>query len=133
VGMITYLQPVHGEEPVGDEVDIDKSAYELAEGLDALGLDGNVIVMGYFGSGEDSDDDNGAVLDAHLDPEQVQRNWQHLQAVTFERFLAAFKRTKLGASYGDQDNDYFEANLTILRDVYRTAADAGAGIKIMIC
>ncbi|WP_157429670.1 DUF1877 family protein [Actinomadura oligospora] len=133
MGMITYLQPVHGEEPAGVEVDIDKSAYELIEGLDALGLNGNVIVMGYLGSGEDPDDDNGAVSDTHLDPEQVQWNWQHLQAVTSERFLAAFKATNLGASFDDQDNDYFQAHFMTLRDVYRTAADAGAGIKITTC
>lgn len=133
MGMVTYLQPVHGQEPAGVEVDIDKSAYELAEGLDAIGLNGNVIVMGYFGSGEESDDGNGAVFDAHLDPEQVQRNWRHLQAVTVERFLAAFKGTNPGASSDDQNNDYLEAHFTTLREVYRTAADAGAGIKIMTC
>lgn len=62
MGVYAYLQPVHGTEPAGEEVDIDTSWFDLAVGLTALGLDGEFIVTGdaLVASGdEDSDDDGG--------------------------------------------------------------------------
>lgn len=133
MGVLTYLQPVHGAKPAGEEVDIDTSWFDLAEGLDALGLDGEFIVTGniFIATGDD-DADGGGVYEGRLDPEEVQRNRRQLETVTFERYLAAYQETPNGKSCNDPDNDdYLKAHFTTLMDVYRRAADAGAGMKIM--
>ncbi|GAA4635238.1 hypothetical protein GCM10023196_079900 [Actinoallomurus vinaceus] len=133
MGVYTYLQPVHSAEPAGKEVDIDTSWFDLAEGLNALGLDGEFIVTGnIFIATGDEDSDGGGVYEGQLDPEEVQRNWQQLQIVTFERYLAAYQETPQGKGCNDPGIDnYLKAHFMTLMDVYRRAADAGAGMKIM--
>lgn len=135
VGICAYLQPVHNAEPAGEEVDIDKSWFDLTEGLNALGLDGEFIVTGnMFSATGDEDSDGVGIYDGRLDPEEVQRNWQQLRTVTFERYLAAFLETRQGKGYNDPGiEDYLKAHFMTLMDVYRTAADAGAGMKILAC
>lgn len=129
MGLTTTLWPVHNGTPTGEPADIDKSYFELSEGLDALGLDGNFIVIGARGVGDDSDDDG--FYEARLDPDDVRRNWEQLRTVTFERFLAALKETPLGKGNDSPGNDeYLEHHFATLADVYRRAADAGAGMKI---
>jgi hypothetical protein len=133
VGVCTYLQPVHSAEPAGEEVDIDTSWFDLTEGLNALGLDGEFIVTGnIFVATGDEDADGGGIYEGRLDPEDVQRNWQQLQIVTFERYLAAYRETPQGKGCNDPDiDDYLKAHFMTLMEVYRRAADAGAGMKIM--
>ncbi len=135
MGVYTYLQPVHGAEPAGEEVDIDTSWFDLAEGFNALGLDGEFLVTGnIFVATGDEDSDGDGFYEGQLDSADVQRNWQQLQVVTFERFLAAFKATPQGKGGNDPGlHDYLKAHFTTLMDVYRSAADAGAGIKIWSC
>ncbi|WP_329520637.1 DUF1877 family protein [Spirillospora sp. NBC_01491] len=132
MGAYTYLQPVHGAEPAGKEVDIDTSWFDLAEGLNAVGLDGEFIVTGnIFIATGDEDSDGGGIYERQLDPEEVQRNWQQLQIVTFERYLAAYQETPQGKGCKDPGIDnYLKAHFMALMDVYRRAADAAAGMKI---
>jgi len=133
VGVYTYLKPMHGSKPAGEEVDIDTSWFDLAEGLTALGLDGEFIVTGNaLVATEDEDSDGGGVCEGRLDPEDVQRNWQQLRTVTFDRYFAAYRETPLGKGCNDPDiDDYLKAHFTTLVGVYRSAAEAGAGMKIM--
>jgi hypothetical protein len=138
VGVYTYLQPVHSAEPAGKEVDIDTSWFDLAEGLNALGLDGEFIVTGniFIATGEEDDEesDGGGIYEGRLDPEEVQRSWQQLQNVTFERYMAAYRETRQGKGCNDPGtDDYLKAHFMTLMGVYRAAADAGAGMKIMAC
>ncbi|MEV0646444.1 DUF1877 family protein [Phytomonospora sp. NPDC050363] len=133
MGVLTYLQPVHGAKPAGEEVDIDTSWFDLTEGLSALGLDGEFIVTGnIFVATGDEDSDSVGVYEGRLDPEEVQGNWQQLQTVTFERYWAAYRETPHGKGCNHPDHDeYLKAHFTILKDVYQRAADAGAGMKFM--
>jgi hypothetical protein len=119
MGVCAYLQPVHGGEPAGEEVDIDKSYFDLAEGLN-----------------EESDEEGGGegFYERRLDSEDVQRNWQLLQGVTFERFFAAFEGTPQGRGSNDPDvREYLEFHFASLLEAYRSAADAGAGIRFSAC
>jgi hypothetical protein len=138
MGVDTYLQPVHGAEPAGEEVDIDSSWFDLAEGLSALGLDGEFLVTGnmFVATGdEDSDGDDGeGFYEGRLDSEDVLRNWQQLQGVTFEQFFAVFEGTPQGKESNDPGlHEYLEAHFTALMEVYRSAAAAGAGIRFSAC
>jgi hypothetical protein len=135
VGVYTYLQPVHGAEPAGEEVDIDESWFDLSEGLNALGLDGEFVVTGnIFVATGDEDADGDGFYQGRLEPDEVQRNWQRLRGVTFGRFLAAYKETPQGKGCDDPGtDDYLKAHFTTLTDVYRRAADAGAGMRISAC
>jgi hypothetical protein len=134
-GVYTYLQPVHSAEPAGEEVDIDTSWFDLSQGLNALGLDGEFIVTGnVFIATGDEDADGGGFHQGQLEPEEVQRNRQQLHGVTFERFLAAYQETPQGKGCNDPGiDDYLKAHFTSLKDVYWRAADAEAGMKIIAC
>ncbi|HEY1177218.1 MAG TPA: DUF1877 family protein [Phytomonospora sp.] len=132
MGISVYLQPVHEATPAGEQVDIDTSWFDLAEGLGGLGLDGEFIVLGSISdASEDDGAGDGGVCEGWLDPEEVQANWDRLRAVAFERYLAAYRKTPLGKDRGDPGlDDYLRAHFTTLKDVYRTAAAAGAGLRI---
>jgi hypothetical protein len=134
MGANTYLRPAHGASSVGappadDEVDIDESWFDLAATLDVLGLDGERVVTGniYLMTDEDAEDEG--LYKGWVDPDEVERNWRLLRAVTFERFLAAYAGTPNGRSTNDHGVDeYLEAHFTSLVEVYRTAAAAKAGM-----
>lgn len=130
MGLITYYQLVKAKKVVGEEVDIDKSCFELAEGFDALGLDGNYLVIGSKGSDEDSEGGDDGFYEAELAATAVKKNWEKMKDVTFGQFFAAFKKTNLGKSSGDDSEEYLKAHFETLKDVYQAAAGKSAGIKI---
>ncbi|MFD1047928.1 hypothetical protein ACFQ1S_21520 [Kibdelosporangium lantanae] len=54
--------------------------------------------------------------------------------MTFERFFAAFKGTPQGGGSNDPGlHDYLKAHFTAVVEVYRSAADAGAGMRFSAC
>lgn len=137
MGFTASLQPMHSSGPVGEEADIDRSFFDLTESLNVLGLDGECIVTGNVllaTSDDESEEESAYVWSGMLDAEDVQRNWQQLQGVTFERLVAAYRETPNGKSTNDQANDeYLEFHFVALKDVYRRAADAGAAMKFLVC
>ena len=130
MGLITYYKLVKGKKAVGEEFDIDKSYVELSTGFDALGLDGNYIVIGSTGSELNSEDEDDGFYEANLSPTAVKENWKKVKDVTFKQFFSAFKKSDLGKSTDDDSEEYIEAHFETLKDVYKAAAGQSAGIKI---
>ena len=130
MGMITYYELVEDGNPAREGFDIDKSYFELSEGLKRLGLNGLYIVSGDDGSYAAEADDQ---YEVELSPAAVAKNWEKLREVTFEQFLAAYKETDIGKSRRDEPYDYIKAHFTTLKLMYETAAGGAAGIKIGMC
>ncbi len=137
MGFTASLQPMHSSEPVGEEANIDRSFFDLTESLNVLGLDGECIVTGnvlFATSDDEAEEESAYVWSGMLDAEEVQRNWQQLQGVTFERLVAAYRETPNGKSANDKGNDeYLKFHFVALKDVYRRAADARAAMRFLVC
>ncbi|GIG68528.1 hypothetical protein [Phytomonospora endophytica] len=85
------------------------------------------------GSDEDEDSDGGGVCEGLLDPEEVRENWRRLRTVSFERYFDAYRETPQGKGCNDPDiDDHLRDHFTTLVEVYRCAADAGAGMKFTV-
>ena len=97
------------------EFDLDKAAFELWQGLDALGLPGLRIVHG----------DDGKVSAA-----DAERFHAQLSALSFERFWKAFCGTDLGK---DADNDvraFLEEYFPVLKAAYAAAMKGKCGLTV---
>ena len=135
MGLITYYSVARDEDDqAGEEVDIDKSALELAAALDGLGLDGSQLVMGGVASSEeDEDEEADGFGGTFLPAQEVAALWGQLEPVSFDALFAAFVRTELGSGAGAAEREYLEAHFATLKDVYQRAAAACQGLQIAFC
>ncbi|MEO3824351.1 hypothetical protein [Actinomadura sp. B10D3] len=133
MGMVTYYRIVKDGKPVGDDYDVDTAYYYLSDGLDQLELDGDVLVVGHSNASDDDEvsEDSDGGYSGSISPRLVESGWQELKDLTFEQFLAAFRRSDLGRDYDEKrDRGYLEANFANLKAAYRKAAELGAGIEV---
>lgn len=131
--MVTYYRIVKDGERVGDDYDIDEAYYYLTDGFDQLGLDGDVLVVGHSNASDEDEasGDSDGGYSGEISPRLVESGWQKLKDLTFEQFLAAFRRSGLGRDYDEErDREYLEANFADLKSAYQKAAELGAGIEV---
>ncbi|HEX4813837.1 MAG TPA: DUF1877 family protein [Nonomuraea sp.] len=126
VGVCIYIDVVRDGKKLGS-YDLDKSAYHLRMGLEALGLDGDKIVHGV--GGPDGDDAEGAEdgLVGRLTSEQVRALWERLSPVTAEQFMTGLRTTE---NVNDDDEEYYTLYFADLKESYNAAVRAGAGMTM---
>ena len=135
MGIRAYYQLTKDDEDIGEEISLDKSYTDLFIGLDAMGLDGNHIVLGPTSEEEEDAETQGdGYYASELSLAEVQANWDKIKDIQFDRFYAAFKTTDLGKSYADEiDKHYLQAYFSELKSLYQKAVLQGTGIRISAC
>jgi hypothetical protein len=126
MGIVTSYQMRKGSKKIGEEFDIDKSAFELSTGLEAMGLDGYAIVLGISEEDDVGASDDDGIFERNIDAKQVMKHWKSIEKITFGVFLAALKKTE----FGNVKEEYLEQNFSVLKEVYKEAASKDAGLHI---
>ena len=134
MGIRAYYQLTKDNVDIGEEISLDKSYTDLFIGLDAMGLDGNYIVLGPTSEEDEAETEGDGYYEAELSPTEVQANWEKIKDIQFDRFYVAFKTTDLGQSYADEiDKHYLQAYFSEFKSLYQKAVLQGTGIRISAC